>query len=212
MSRSVAEAWRVQQFNSWHHFIQTIIGTNQDYSCYDNFGNVIDCNNNWYSWGRWVALAAVIVGFILIFFIFSCITARRRRRRGMQPYYGTGWVGRKYSPSHETTVSFKSDRPAVLRVCQSFTPLWQSTVFLKFTRTMTNANRHSLRTWRCPIQSSVRSPTAMATTAGAELCSTTRSSWRVLQLRPAHLATRLRSCKQRFLRSEHRHDTEYRRL
>jgi hypothetical protein len=54
----------------------------------------VSCNNAWYDWGRWVALALVIGGFILIFFLFSCISARRRRRRGAQPYYGTGWVGR----------------------------------------------------------------------------------------------------------------------
>ena len=40
-----------------------------------------------------MALAVVVIGFIVIFFLFSCISARRRRRRGMQPYRGTGWLG-----------------------------------------------------------------------------------------------------------------------
>ncbi|MCJ1445594.1 MAG: hypothetical protein MMC23_006099 [Stictis urceolatum] len=32
------------------------------------------------------------VGAFLIFLLFSCITARRRRRLGNQPFYGTGWA------------------------------------------------------------------------------------------------------------------------
>ncbi|KPI36153.1 uncharacterized protein AB675_8900 [Cyphellophora attinorum] len=62
--------------------------------CYDSFGNVGSCNSAWYDWGRWVALAVVILGFIILFFLCSCISARRRRRRGLQPMYGTGWAGR----------------------------------------------------------------------------------------------------------------------
>jgi len=71
-----------------------VLEARQSYYCQDSFGNVVSCNNAWYDWGRWVALAIIIIGFVLLFFIFSCISARRRRRRGAQPFYGTGWVGR----------------------------------------------------------------------------------------------------------------------
>lgn len=32
--------------------------------------------------------------------MFSCITARRRRRAGMQPYRFTGWAGGNVPPGH----------------------------------------------------------------------------------------------------------------
>jgi len=47
------------------------------------------CYSTWSNWGRWVALGVVVVAFILLAFLFS----RRRRRRGMAPMYGTGWMG-----------------------------------------------------------------------------------------------------------------------
>lgn len=63
--------------------------------CYsDRFGNV-RCNRSaWNSWVRWVVLAVVVVGFLLLFILCSCITARRRRKAGRTPYYGTGWANR----------------------------------------------------------------------------------------------------------------------
>lgn len=55
-----------------------------------------DCNygynSPWYNYGRWILLAAIVIGAFLIFVIFSCITARRRRRFGRSPYRGTGWA------------------------------------------------------------------------------------------------------------------------
>ncbi|KAI7034547.1 hypothetical protein KC352_g47135, partial [Hortaea werneckii] len=47
-------------------------------------------NSAWNSWARWLVLALIIVGAFFIFFLFSCITARRRRRHGYRPYRGTG--------------------------------------------------------------------------------------------------------------------------
>jgi len=48
-------------------------------------------NSNWYNWGRWV-VAAIAVGIFLLV-LFSCLlVSRRRRRRGVQPMYGTGWM------------------------------------------------------------------------------------------------------------------------
>jgi hypothetical protein len=82
------------------------------YSCTygtDIYGNCY--NSTWNTWGRWVALVVVVVAFIILAFLFSyvallflssnslltpinrCYNSRRRRRRGMAPMYGTGWMG-----------------------------------------------------------------------------------------------------------------------
>lgn len=49
--------------------------------------------SGWNAFGRWVLLAAIVIGAFLLFLIFSCITARRRRRTGAQPYRFTRWAG-----------------------------------------------------------------------------------------------------------------------
>ncbi|KAM3075755.1 hypothetical protein ACMFMG_007881 [Clarireedia jacksonii] len=59
-----------------------------DYDC-DYYGR---CYSTWNSWGRWVALAVIVVAFILLAFALSCVNSRRRRRRGMAPMYGTAWM------------------------------------------------------------------------------------------------------------------------
>ncbi|EON63885.1 hypothetical protein W97_03113 [Coniosporium apollinis CBS 100218] len=60
----------------------------------------------WSDWARWVVLVVLIVGFLLLFILCSCITARRRRKAGQNPYYGTGWAARHgpvtYNPSSTT--------------------------------------------------------------------------------------------------------------
>ncbi|MDI1489870.1 MAG: hypothetical protein OHK93_001069 [Ramalina farinacea] len=73
------------------------IGCNNGY-----YGNDYGCDgySPWYSYGRWILLAAIIVGAFLIFLLFACITARRRRRRGMQPFRGTGWASGQTAPGH----------------------------------------------------------------------------------------------------------------
>jgi hypothetical protein len=48
--------------------------------------------SNWSYWGRWVLAAVVIVFFLVLFLTWSCISNRRRRKRGMHPRYGTGWM------------------------------------------------------------------------------------------------------------------------
>jgi len=63
----------------------------------DIYGN---CYSRWDTWGRWVALVVVVVGFILLAFLFSCYNSRRRRRRGMAPMYGTGWMGGNWGNKH----------------------------------------------------------------------------------------------------------------
>jgi len=58
----------------------------------DQFGNCY-YGSTWDRWGRWVALVAIVFVVLLIAFAFSCTNARRRRRRGVAPVYGTGWLG-----------------------------------------------------------------------------------------------------------------------
>ena len=78
-------------------------------------------NNGCYSafdtWGRWVVLAVVLVVFFFFFCICSYVplighssgrkltfprafSSRRRRRRGLNPYYGTGWMAGKTPAGH----------------------------------------------------------------------------------------------------------------
>ena len=38
----------------------------------------------------------VIATFLLLFITCSCMSARRRRSAGLQPYYGTGWTQRPW--------------------------------------------------------------------------------------------------------------------
>lgn len=48
--------------------------------------------SSWYWWGRWV-FAGIFVVFILFMLVcLGCIHARRRRKRGTAPLYGTGWM------------------------------------------------------------------------------------------------------------------------
>ncbi|KAI9835279.1 MAG: hypothetical protein M1819_002423 [Sarea resinae] len=66
-----------------------------------NYCNGSNCgNSNWYNWGRWVVLAAILVAAFGIFVIVSCVNARRRRHAGLTPYRGTGWLGGKTPPGH----------------------------------------------------------------------------------------------------------------
>ncbi|KAF7907841.1 hypothetical protein BELL_0345g00010 [Botrytis elliptica] len=57
----------------------------------DGYGN---CYSTWGSWGRWVVLVLIILAFVLLAFGLSCINSRRRRRQGIQPMYGTGWMAK----------------------------------------------------------------------------------------------------------------------
>ncbi|KAH6643893.1 chitin synthesis regulation, resistance to congo red-domain-containing protein [Boeremia exigua] len=64
--------------------------------CYYDRYNQRRCyrQSAWNTWVRWVVLAVIVIGFLLLFFLCSCITARRRRKAGRQPFYGTGWAAR----------------------------------------------------------------------------------------------------------------------
>lgn len=73
-------------------------------SCPDGYyyrnGSCYSGNSRWGDWGRWVVLAAIIVGAFFLFFACACITARRRRRHGMTPYRGTGWAAGNTPAGH----------------------------------------------------------------------------------------------------------------
>ncbi|PGH06947.1 hypothetical protein AJ79_06421 [Helicocarpus griseus UAMH5409] len=62
------------------------------YECYEGYDSRIYCRSAWNDWGRWVALAVIIVCAFIVFFAFACVSARRRRRQGLQPFHGTGWA------------------------------------------------------------------------------------------------------------------------
>lgn len=94
-------------------------------TCYDSYGRRYYCRSSWSDWGRWVALGVILVVAFLLFFCCAyvwsllvtsrhcllialnrCISQRRRRKAGRQPYYGTGWTyhvpgggnGQTYNP------------------------------------------------------------------------------------------------------------------
>ncbi|CAI6335249.1 unnamed protein product [Periconia digitata] len=62
--------------------------------CYIRNGYRYCDRSAWNSWVRWVVLAVVVFGFLALFFLCSCLSARRRRKAGRQPFYGTGWAAR----------------------------------------------------------------------------------------------------------------------
>ena len=61
---------------------------------YDRYGYRRCTNSAWNNWVRWVVLVVIVVGFLLLFVLCSCLTARRRRKAGRKPFYGTGWAAR----------------------------------------------------------------------------------------------------------------------
>jgi len=81
---------------------------------FDDNGNCYDQYNSWGGWGRWVVLVAIVVVVLLVFFIFSCINSRRRRRAGLAPRYGTGWLAGNTPPGHnraQYTNNYYSNEP-----------------------------------------------------------------------------------------------------
>ncbi|KAI2629690.1 chitin synthesis regulation, resistance to congo red-domain-containing protein [Hypoxylon sp. NC1633] len=67
-------------------------------SDYDyRYGN---CRSDWYWYGRWILAAVVIVVVLALVAIWACINSRRRRRAGLQPMYGTGWMAGKPGPNN----------------------------------------------------------------------------------------------------------------
>ncbi|KAK4151668.1 chitin synthesis regulation, resistance to congo red-domain-containing protein [Chaetomidium leptoderma] len=56
-----------------------------------NDGRCYSDGSSWYWWGRWV-FAGIAVLFIVLVFAGLFRNSRRRRQRGNQPMYGTGWM------------------------------------------------------------------------------------------------------------------------
>jgi len=91
---------------------QFVGGTNNNNGnnvCYNSYGQAYYCQSGWYSWGRWVVLGIIVFVAFLIFFLTSCLSARRRRKLGNRPYYGTGWTGApfghgaaRYNPNYQS--------------------------------------------------------------------------------------------------------------
>ncbi|KAK0612153.1 hypothetical protein B0T14DRAFT_531704 [Immersiella caudata] len=48
-------------------------------------------HSEWNIWGRWV-FAAVFLAVALA--VAGCINSHHRRRRGLRPFYGTGWMSK----------------------------------------------------------------------------------------------------------------------
>ncbi|EME41968.1 hypothetical protein DOTSEDRAFT_72911 [Dothistroma septosporum NZE10] len=61
-------------------------------TCYNTIYGVQCYYSRWDRWGRWVLLGVILFVAILIFFLFSCISSRRRRKVGQKPIMGTGWA------------------------------------------------------------------------------------------------------------------------
>lgn len=95
-----------------------------------------DCYTPWSDWGRWVFLAGIILLF-LVFFLLACISARRRRRAGLRPYRGTGWMGGPpaghgpavYTAQHSTSAPPYQAHPPPNDPAPQYTPQPQQSYF-----------------------------------------------------------------------------------
>jgi len=69
------------------------INRRSSYYCYNYYGReTCGYYSNWDLWGRWVVVAAVLIFVVILFIVLGRMDARRRRNRGVQPMYGTGWM------------------------------------------------------------------------------------------------------------------------
>ncbi|XXG94707.1 hypothetical protein Hte_000964 [Hypoxylon texense] len=66
--------------------------TKRRYCDNDEYVRYGQCYSAWNWYGRWIFAAVVIVLVLAIFLLWACINSRRRRRQGLQPMYGTGWM------------------------------------------------------------------------------------------------------------------------
>lgn len=46
----------------------------------------------WYHWQRWAVLGALLAFSAIVLLLCACLSARRRRSRGLSPFYGTAWA------------------------------------------------------------------------------------------------------------------------
>lgn len=80
------------------------------YSSYGYYG--YGYNSRWSSWGRWVLLGVILVAGVFCLFICMCF-ARRRRRAGAKPMYGTGWMapGGNANQTYPMTGNYNNNQP-----------------------------------------------------------------------------------------------------
>jgi len=69
--------------------------------CPYGYGYGGGCYSTWDYYGRWIFAAVAVFVFILILFIWACVNSRRRRKRGVQPMYGTGWMANGQYGHHQ---------------------------------------------------------------------------------------------------------------
>ncbi|OJD32540.1 uncharacterized protein BKCO1_3700063 [Diplodia corticola] len=62
--------------------------------CWRENGYQYCTRSPWKDWVRWVVAVIIVVLFFLLFVFCACVTARRRRRAGQRPMWGTGWATR----------------------------------------------------------------------------------------------------------------------
>lgn len=76
------------------------------YYCSGYGYNSNDCRSSWSWWGRWVFAGVAIFVVILALVLLGCRNSRRRRKNGLNPRYGTGWMAPapKYSPQNNPGV------------------------------------------------------------------------------------------------------------
>ncbi|CAI4216462.1 unnamed protein product [Parascedosporium putredinis] len=73
--------------------------------------------SNWYYWGRWVVAGVIIFVVVFICLIMACMNSRRRRKRGLRPMYGTGWMapnskfGGPHPPNQQWAAGYGNTAP-----------------------------------------------------------------------------------------------------
>ncbi|OJJ45407.1 hypothetical protein ASPZODRAFT_144040 [Penicilliopsis zonata CBS 506.65] len=79
--------------------------------CWMGDGGEYCSSSPWGNWGRWVALAVIIVVAFLLVFLFACMNARRRRRYGQRPFRGTQWMAGGAPPPTEQPYYYPNTPP-----------------------------------------------------------------------------------------------------
>jgi len=71
------------------------------------------CYSSWSYWGRWVFAGIVVLFVVGLLLILGCVNSRRRRRRGLAPRYGTGWManGPKYGAQQNNPQAYQAPPP-----------------------------------------------------------------------------------------------------
>ncbi|KAI6093852.1 chitin synthesis regulation, resistance to congo red-domain-containing protein [Hypoxylon rubiginosum] len=85
------------------------------YNCDDyEYNRYGQCYSAWNWYGRWIFAGVVIFLVLVLFFLWACINSRRRRRNGLQPMYGTGWMANNQggNPHYNNAQGYNNPPPA----------------------------------------------------------------------------------------------------